>query len=132
MRSPRLFCDSDSICTRADARARLLRLLTDVSENTTVDIEHVAIDGVRSMGCEEHSRPPEFRRIEPATCRCLGTDERIDRMTAAVGLTLTERSRLRGCDIARADTITLDVVLTILRADVTSQHLQTALGSCVC
>lgn len=52
-------------------------------------------------------------------------------MTAAVRLTLTERSGLWCGDVARADTVTLDVVLTVLRADVAGEHLQATLGSCI-
>ena len=52
-------------------------------------------------------------------------------MTAAVGLRFTQRCRLRRSYIARAETVALDVVLAVLGADVTRQHLQTALGSSV-
>ena len=38
----------------------LLRLLANVSQNTTVDIEHVAVDGIGGMGGQEHGRATEF------------------------------------------------------------------------
>ena len=110
----------------------LFRLLADISENTTIDIEHVAIDSIRSLGSQEYGRATKLRRVEPTSGRSLGTDEAIEWMTTAIRLTLAERSCLRSSDIARANTITLDVVLTILRADVAGEHLQTTLGSCVC
>ena len=53
-------------------------------------------------------------------------------MTAAIRLTLAQRSCLRSSDVARTDAVTLDVVFSIFRADVASEHLQTSLGSSVC
>ena len=38
---------------------------------------------------------------------------------------------MRSSDVTRADTVTLNVVFTIFRADIASQHLQTAFGSSV-
>ena len=52
-------------------------------------------------------------------------------MTASVCLRLTKRSSLRSSDVTRADTITLDVVFTIFRTDIASQHLQTTLSGSV-
>ena len=92
----------------------LLRLLADICEDTTVDIEHMAIDGVRGMRGEEHSGASEFRRIKPTACGGLGTNERVEGMAADISLTLTERSRLRSGDLARANAVTLDIVFTIL------------------
>ena len=53
-------------------------------------------------------------------------------MTATICLTLTKRCCLWSCDITRAQAVALDVVFTILRADVTCQHLQATLGCSVC
>jgi hypothetical protein len=55
--------------------ANLFRLLTDVGENTAIDIEHMTVNGVRCMRSEEHSGASELRRIEPTTSRRLGADE---------------------------------------------------------
>src|SRR5699024_3049208 len=71
----------------------------------------------------------KFFRSQPAACRSLGADERVERVTATVGLLFTQRSSLRGSDVTRTDTVTLDVIFTIFRADVASQHLQATLGS---
>ena len=38
----------------------LLRLLADVGEDTTINIKHMAIYGVRSMRCEEHGGTTQF------------------------------------------------------------------------
>ena len=110
----------------------LLRLLADVGQDSTIHIEHVTIHGVRGMRGEEHSGTSQLRRIEPTASRCLGTDEAIEWMAAAVRLAFTQRSSLGRSNVARAYAVTLDVVLTILRADVTGEHLQAALGSSVC
>ena len=40
--------------------SELLRLFADVGEDTTVDIEHVAVDGIGGVGGEEHGRATEF------------------------------------------------------------------------
>ena len=53
-------------------------------------------------------------------------------MTTSVWLTLTQRSCLRSCDVTRTDTIALDVVFAIFRANVASEHLQATLSCCVC
>ena len=74
----------------------------------------MTVDGIGSVRSKEHGRSTKFRGIEPAACGCLGTDKTVERMAAAVWLTLAERSRLRSGDVARPDTITLDVVSTIL------------------
>ena len=42
-------------CTLKSPEESLLRLLADVSQDTTVDIEDVAVDGVGSVRCQEHS-----------------------------------------------------------------------------
>ena len=52
-------------------------------------------------------------------------------MTASISLTLTEWGSLRSSDISWSDTITLDVVSTILGSDVLGKHLKTTLGSCI-
>ena len=55
--------------------ANLFRLLTDVGENTAIDVEHMTVNGVRCMRSEEHSGTSKLRRIEPTTSRRLGADE---------------------------------------------------------
>ncbi len=109
----------------------LLRLLANVGQDATINIQYVAIDGVRSVRSQEDSRTAQLRRIEPAAGRCLGADERIEGMTAAVRLTLTKGSGLGSGDVAWANAVTLDVVLSVLRADVAGEHLQATLGGSV-
>ena len=46
----------------------LLRLLADIGEDTAIDIEHMAVDGVGCMRGEEHGGTSELRGIEPAAC----------------------------------------------------------------
>ena len=58
----------------------LLRLLADIGEDTAVDIEHVAVDGVTGMRSQEHGRTTQFLRLEPASGRRLGADERVEGM----------------------------------------------------
>ena len=99
----------------------LLWLLTDVCEDTTINIQYMTIDSIRSLRSQEYCRTTKLRRIEPATSWSLSANEAIEWVTTTVSLTLTKRSCLRSSDVARANTITLDVVLTILRADVTMQ-----------
>ena len=52
-------------------------------------------------------------------------------MAAAVGLRLAQGGGLRGGDVTRTEAVALDVVLSVLRADVARQHLQPALGGSV-
>ena len=93
---------------------QLLGLFADIGQNTTVNIQHMTVDGIRSMRSQEHSGTTQFLGIQPTTGRCLGADERIERMAATVWLTLTQRSGLWSCDITWANTVTLNVILTIL------------------
>ncbi len=109
----------------------LFRLFADVGEDTAIDIEDMAVDSVGSMGSEEDSGSAEFFGFEPASRGCLGADEYIEGMTAAIGLVFAQRRGLRGSDIARSDTVALDVVCTVLGADITGQHLQSALRCCI-
>ena len=67
----------------------------------------------------------------PTASRRLRHDELVERMTTAVGLTLTQRCCLWCGNIARTDTVALNVVLAIFRTNVTRQHFQTAFSGCV-
>lgn len=58
----------------------LSRLFADVSQNTTVDVQHVAVDEVGSVGSQEYGRSHQIFRCSPAGSRCLGYDEGIERM----------------------------------------------------
>ena len=49
-------------------------------------------------------------------------------MTAAIWLALTKRCGLRGCNITRANAVTLDIVFTKLRTNITSKHFQSTFG----
>lgn len=91
-----------------------LRLFADVGQNTTVDIQHVAVDGIGGVGGQEDGRTAELLWIKPATGRGLGADKRVEWMAAAVGLRLAEWSGLRCGDIARTNGVALDVVATVL------------------
>jgi hypothetical protein len=66
------------------------------------------------MRSQEHCGTTQLRRIKPTACGSLGTDEAVEWMTASVRLTLTKRSGLRSSNVARTNTITLNVILTIL------------------
>ena len=67
-----------------------------VCQDASIDIEHMSIHGIRGVRSEEHGRTTQLLGVEPTTCGCLGTDERVERMAASIGLTLTKRSCLRG------------------------------------
>ena len=95
-------------------RIFLLRLLADVGEDTTIYIEHVAVDGIAGVRSQEHGGTTQFLRIKPATSRGLCTDKAVERMTTAIRLSFTKRCSLRGSYVTRANTVTLDVVLAIL------------------
>ena len=104
-------------------------LLADVGEDAAVNVEDQAVDEVGSLGGEEDSGAAQILGLAPALGRGLGNDELVKRMTAAVGLDLTQGCGLRGGDVAGSDAVALDVVLAVLGGDVLGQHLQTALGS---
>ena len=89
----------------------------------------MSVDKVGCIRGKEYGRPLEIFRSAPACGRGLRHDKLIKRMTAAVRLTLAEGSRLGCGNVARSDAIALNVVLTIFRADIAGQHLQSALGS---
>lgn len=46
-------------CCR-DIRVELFRLFSDISENTAVNIKDVTVNGIRSLGSEEHSRSAQL------------------------------------------------------------------------
>ena len=92
----------------------LFRLLADISENTTIDIEHVAIDSIRSLGSQEYGRATKLRRVEPTSGRSLGTDEAVEGMLAAVSLAFAQGSGLGSGNVARTNAVALYVVFTIL------------------
>ena len=92
----------------------LLRLFADIGKNTAVNIKDMSVDEVGCIGCKEYCRTLKVFSIAPASCRSLGNDELVERMAAAVSLSLSERGCLRCCDIARPDTVALDVVLAVL------------------
>ena len=52
-------------------------------------------------------------------------------MSTAVRLTLTQRCCLRSSDVTRANAVALDIVASVLRADVARQHLQATFGGSV-
>ena len=91
-----------------------------------------SVHEVRSVGSKEYCRSLKVFRVAPSCSRCLGHDELVERMSASVSLTLTQRSCLRCSDVSGSDAVALDVVLAVLGADVSCKHLQSALGSRVC
>ena len=56
--------------------------------------------------------------IAPASCRSLAYDKLVKWMSGTVWLDLTKRCSLRGCNITRSDTITLDVVFAVFRCNI--------------
>ena len=54
---------------------KLLRLLSDVSEDTAVYIKHVTVHEVRSIRGKEYNRSHKVLRVTPAFCRSLRNDE---------------------------------------------------------
>ena len=65
-------------------------------------------------------------------CRSLGNDKLVKWMSGAIWLSLTQRCSLWSSDVARSNAVALNVVLAVLRCDVSGQHLQAALCSCIC
>lgn len=50
-------------------------LLADVGKDTSVNIEHMTVNGIRSLRSQEYCRTTEFRWIEPTSSRSLSADE---------------------------------------------------------
>ena len=76
--------------------SKLAGLLADVGEDAAVNVEDQAVDKVGCLGGEEHGGAAQILSFAPALGRGLGNDELVKRMTAAVGLDLTQRCGLRG------------------------------------
>ena len=53
----------------------LFRLFSDISKNTTIYVENVTVNSVRSFRSKEHGRTCQFFRIQPTAGRSLGADE---------------------------------------------------------
>lgn len=68
----------------------LLGLTAQVSQNTAVGVEDLAIDKVRGMRGQEHGRAYHILCLTPAACRGLSQDELVKGMAAAIGLGLTQ------------------------------------------
>ena len=92
----------------------LLRLLADVGQDAAVHVQHQAVDEVGGFGSQEDGGAAQVLGFAPAAGRGLGDDELVEGMTGAVGLNLTQRSGLRGGDVAGADAVALDVVSAVL------------------
>lgn len=92
----------------------MLWLLADVCKDATVNIEDMPVHGIGGMRSKEYGRTSEFLGVEPSPCGCLGADERVEGMAAAVCLTLAQRCCLRCGDVARTDGVALYVVTAIL------------------
>ncbi len=110
---------------------KLLGLFSDVSKDTAVNIEDVTVNCVGCFRGKENCGTCKLFGLEPSVGGCLSTDELIERMTGTVSLTLAKRSGLRGFDVAGAKAVTLNVVLAVLGADVSGEHLETTLSGCV-
>ena len=87
-------------------------MLTDISQDATINIKDVSIDEITGIRSKEYGRPHKVFRRSPTCSGSLTDDETVERMTATVSLKLTKRSGLRCCNVARANAVTLDVVLT--------------------
>lgn len=68
----------------------LFWLFADISKDTTINIQDMPVDGIRSLRGKEYSGTTQFIGIQPASCRSLGADEGVERMAATIRLTLTE------------------------------------------
>ena len=88
----------------------------------------MAVYEVGSVGSQEYCRSLQIFSCAPACCRSLGDNELIERMSGSIGLSLAKRSGLRSSDVAGSNAVALDVVLTVLGADVSGQHLEAALS----
>lgn len=53
----------------------LFRLFANVSQNTAIYIQDVAIHGVRSLRSKEHSGTSQFLRVQPTAGGSLGADK---------------------------------------------------------
>ena len=74
-------------------RETLLRLFANVSQNTAVNVQNVTVDEVGSIGSQEYRRSHQIFWFAPASSRCFGNDEAVERMTFN-----TQRSGLRRFD----------------------------------
>ena len=61
-------------------------LFADISQDTAIHIQDVAVHKVAGFGSQEHCRTLQILRRSPAGCRCLGNNELVKRMPAAVRL----------------------------------------------
>ena len=53
----------------------LFRLFSDISKNTTIYVENMTVNSVRSFRSKEHGRTCQFFRIQPTTGMRLSADE---------------------------------------------------------
>ena len=84
-------------------------LLSNVCEDSTVDVEDVAVDEVRCIGSQEHGGALQVLGRAPTGCWRLGNDELVKRVTAAIGLRLAQRCGLRRGDVAGPNAVALDI-----------------------
>ena len=91
-----------------------LGLFADIGQYAAIDVKHMAVDSIRGMRGQEYCGSAQLFRLQPAPGRRLGTDERVEGMATAVWLPFAQWGCLRCGDVARADAVALDVILTIL------------------
>ncbi len=92
----------------------------------------MSVYSVGRVGSKEYRGAGKLVRFKPSAGGRFGNYERVERVTAAVGLFFSEGSRLRCCDISRSYAVALDIVFAVFRADISCKHFQSALSSRVC
>ena len=103
-----------------------LRLLSDISENASIDIEHMTVYEVACFGTEEDGRTHQILGSSPALGGRLGDDEGIEGVARSIRLLLPQRRGLRRGDVSGPYSVALDIVFAIFTGDVAGQHLQPA------
>ena len=73
----------------AAATRRRLRLLTDVCEDTAVNVKDMTVYEVGSVGRKEYCGTCQIFRFAPTLCGGFSYDKAVERMTRTVGLTLS-------------------------------------------
>lgn len=101
-----------------------LRLFSNISQNPAIHIQNVSVYKIRR---KEYCRSFQILRRSPTCSRCFCNDKLIKGMTLSIRLNLTKWRSLRCCNITGANTITLDIIFTIFRRNISGQHLQTTL-----
>ena len=89
---------------------RKLWLLSDICQNTAVNIKNMSVYKIGCIRCKKYCRAAEIIGFSPSFRRCLCQYKAVKRMTRTIRLALSQRCRLRCCNISGTNAVALNII----------------------